>query len=124
MSQKTLSGSLALTKLHCSVVTTKKGNKCLLIPIEKNFLYEKDEAVYMAVNVIYKPDQDENKQNGFIAQKMSTEKYKELGAEAAKAVNLPILGSIKYFAGIQNDGVGATYVPGTIDPEDSDDLPF
>lgn len=43
--QKVLSGSLALTKLKSAIITTKKGAKCILIPISENFLTEKDGAV-------------------------------------------------------------------------------
>lgn len=45
MSDKRLSGSIALTKLESAIITTKKGNKAILIPIDSNYLTEKDGAV-------------------------------------------------------------------------------
>ena len=44
MSDKRLSGSIALTKLESAIITTKKGNKALLIPIESNYLTEKERS--------------------------------------------------------------------------------
>ena len=124
MSQKVLSGSLALTKMKSAIITTKKGSKCVLIPIESNFLTEKDGAVYLNVSVIVREEQDKYGQNGFISQKLDTEKYKELGKEKANDLNLPILGNIKDFAGSSNDSDGSTKIEEPINPEDTDDLPF
>jgi hypothetical protein len=122
--QKVLSGSLALTKMQSAIITTKKGAKCILLPIESNHFTEKDGYVYLNVSVIVRDEADQYGQNGFISQKLSTEKYKELGAEKAKEIKLPILGNIKDFSGGGNDGSGATYVAEPVNPEESDDLPF
>jgi hypothetical protein len=122
--QKVLSGSLALTKMQSAIITTKKGAKCILLPIEINHLTEKDGSVYLNVSVIVRDEADQYGQNGFISQKLSTEKYKELGAEKAKEIKLPILGNIKDFSGNTNDGTGATYVAEPVNPEEADDLPF
>ena len=123
-SQKNYLGSIALTKLQSAIITTKKGAKCILIPIEANHLTEKDGAVYMDCNVLVRAEPDQYEQNGFIGQKLSSEKYKELGSEKAKEIKLPILGNIKYFAAQSNDSAGATYVTEPTDVENSDDLPF
>jgi len=124
MSQKVLSGSIALTKLQSAIITTKKGTKAILLPIEGNYFTEKDGAIYLNVSVVVRDEQDQYGQNGFISQKLDTEKYKELGAEKAKEISLPILGNIKDFKGGGNDTAGSTQVQGNIDPETSDDLPF
>ena len=121
--QKVYTGSLALTKLQSAVITTKKGAKCLLIPIEANHFTEKDGAIYMNCSVIVREDQDQYGQNGFISQKLDTEKYKSLGAEKASEIKLPILGNIKHFSGSQNHSAGAVIVSQAVDPE-QDDLPF
>jgi hypothetical protein len=121
--QKVYAGSLALTKLQSAIITTKKGAKCLLIPIEANHLTEKEGAIYLNCNVIVREEQDQYGQNGFISQKLDTEKYKSLGAEKAKEIQLPILGNIKHFAGSQNDSAGAAIISQIVDPE-QDDLPF
>ena len=124
MSQKNYSGSLALTKLKSAIITTKKGTKAILLPIDENYFTEKDGAIYLNVGVVVRDELDQYGQNGFISHKLSTEKYKELGAEKAKEIQLPILGNIKDFTGSgANDSAGATQIEGQVDPEE-DDMPF
>lgn len=123
MSQKVLSGSIALTKLQSAIITTKKGTKAILIPINENYLTEKEGAVYMNCSVIVRDEQDQYGQNGFIAQKLDSEKYKELGKEKANEIKLPILGNIKDFGMTAGDSAGTTEITGNVDPE-NDDLPF
>jgi len=122
MTQKNYSGSIALTKLKSALITTKKGNRAIIIPLEENYLIEKDGAVYLPLNVVVKSETDQYGQNGFIGQTLPTEKYKELGKDKAKELNLPILGNIKDFS-TSNDSENVTEVQGKVDPE-SDDLPF
>ena len=121
--QKNYAGSIALTKLQSAIITTKKGAKCILIPIESNYLTEKDGAVYMNCNVVVRDEVDQYGQNGFIAQKLDSDSYKKLGKEKANEIKLPILGNIKHFAAQNNDNAGTTYVAEPINPEE-DDLPF
>jgi hypothetical protein len=121
--QKNLSGSIALTKLKSAFYTTKKGAKCLLIPIDENYLTEKDGAVYMSVGVVVKDEQDTYGQNGFISQKLDSAKYKELGKEKANEIKLPILGNIKDFTPTNNDA-GAVHEAVIVEGEEQDDLPF
>ena len=124
MSQKIYSGSLALTKLHSAIITTKKGNRAIVIPIDENYLTEKDGAIYLPISVIAKDKQDQYGQNGFISQSVSSEKYKELGKDKVKELGLPILGNIKDFENGGNDSSGATQLEGQTDPEEDDSLPF
>lgn len=124
MSDKRLSGSIALTKLESAIITTKKGNKAILIPLDSNYLTEKDGAVYMSVGVVVKDETDTYGQNGFISQNLSSDKYKELGKEEAGKIKLPILGNIKDFSGGGNDSAGTTHIAQPINPEEDDDLPF
>lgn len=127
MSDKKLSGSIALTKLK-HVIMEKKGTsgmvKGLFIPIDANLLLEKDGAVYMSVNVNVKAEQDKYGQNGFISKTTDTKIWKELddaSKEAAKELS-PILGNIKDWEGSSsNDSAGAA-APGVVKEED--DLPF
>jgi hypothetical protein len=121
--QKNLSGSIALTKLKSAFYTTKKGAKCLLIPIDENYLTEKDGAVYMSVGVVVKDEQDTYGQNGFISQKLDSAKYKELGKEKANEIKLPILGNIKDFTPTNNDA-RAVHEAVIVEGEEQDDLPF
>ena len=122
--QKVLSGSLALTKMQSAIITTKKGAKCILLPIESNYFTEKDGAIYLNVSVIVREEADQYGQNGFISQKLDTAKYKELGAEKAKEIKLPILGNIKDFGQNQNDIAGSTQINEPVNPEEADDMPF
>jgi hypothetical protein len=103
--QKVYAGSLALTKLKHALTVSKTGKKLLILPIEDNFLEEKDGAIYMATNTIVRDEVDQYGQHGFISQKLPTAKYKELG-ELAKDINLPILGNIKNFASQSGDNAG------------------
>jgi len=124
MSDKRLSGSIALTKLESAIITTKKGNKALLIPIESNYLTEKDGAIYLTVGVVVKEEADQYGQNGFISQNLPSDKYKSLGKEEAGKIKLPILGNIKDFSGGGNDSAGVTHIAEPIDPSEDDSLPF
>ncbi len=121
--QKNYAGSIALTKLESAIITTKKGAKCILIPINANYLTEKDGSVYMNCNVVVREEVDQYGQNGFIAQKLDSETYKTLGKDKANEIKLPILGNIKHFAAQNNDNAGTTHVAEPINPEE-DDLPF
>lgn len=126
MSEKKLSGSIALTKLQ-HVIMEKKGKtgmvKGVFIPIDANLLTEKDGAVYMAVNVNFKSEADKYGQNGFIAKTTDSKIWKELdeaGKKSAQELS-PILGNIKDFTGGANDTAGAA-AAGVVSEED--DLPF
>ena len=112
--------SVALTKLQHGFITTKNGAKCLVIPIDKNYLTEKDGAVYMQTDVVTMDSEDVNGNYGFQVQKLPSEKYKELGSDAAKEIKLPYLGNLKIFAKKSSDAVEAT----EIDLNDKADLDF
>lgn len=121
--KRSLSGSIALTKLSSAIITTKKGARCILIPIDANYLTEKDGAVYMSCGVVVREEVDTYGQHGFISQQLPSDKYKELGKEKANEIKLPILGNIKDFSPSNNDSANATNIAEPINPEE-DDLPF
>jgi hypothetical protein len=117
--------SVALTKMKHSVITAKSGQKCLVLPIDDNYLtlIEKDgqTAVYMQTDVVTMDSEDTNGNWGFQVQKLSSEKYKELGAEKAKEIPMPYLGNLKVFTKKKND----VSEPVNIELEETtDDLPF
>ena len=124
MADKRLSGSIALTKLESAIITTKKGNKAILIPIDSNYLTEKDGAIYLNVGIVVREQADQYGQNGFISQQLPSDKYKELGKEKASEIKLPILGNIKDFTSGSNDSAGTTHIAEPINPEEDDSLPF
>lgn len=89
--------SIALTKLKHGFITTKKGAKCLVIPIEENFLTEAGEGVYLQTDIVTLDEEDTRGNYGFQIQKLTPAKYKELGAEKSKELALPYLGNLKVF---------------------------
>jgi hypothetical protein len=124
---KNLNGSINLAKLSHVRMTTKKGAKCLLIPIEANLLEEDENGnVYMPIRVRYEPEGDKYGQNGFIAKSTPSKLYKEMddaAKEAAKAKN-PILGSIKDFSGSGDQPTGQASAETFDQDGDTSDLPF
>ena len=112
--------SVALTKLQHGFMTTKQGTKCLVIPIEPNYLTEKDGAVYLQTDLVTMDSEDTNGNWGFQVQKLPTDKWKELGSDKAKEIKLPYLGNLKIFAKKSSDSVEAM----VIDEEEDLDLPF
>ena len=118
--------SVALTKMKHSIITAKSGQKCLLLPIDDNYLslVEKDgqTAVYMQTDVVTMDSEDINGNWGFQVQKLPTEIWKKLGADKAKEIkDLPYLGNLKIFAKKTND----VSEPVNIEIEETtDDLPF
>jgi len=115
--------SFALTKLKHAIITTKKGAKCLLIPIDDNYLSEKDGAVYMQTDICVREEKDTNDNYGFVKQKLASDKWKALGDEAKTIGDaLPFLANLKIFERTNNDNSGAT-ADAYVD-EEHDDLPF
>ena len=113
--------SIALTKLEHGFITTKDGNKCLVIPIEKNYLTVKEDAVYMQTDIVTMDSVDDNGNWGFQVQKLPSDIWKKLGAEKSKEIKLPYLGNLKIFAKANTDAVPEA----NIDlEEEPDDLPF
>jgi len=113
--------SVALTKLKHSIITAKSGQKCLVIPIDDNYLTHKDDAIYMQTDIVTMDSEDTNGNWGFQVQKLPSEIYKKLGADTAKEIKLPYFGNLKVFqkTNNNNDNSGAV----DVDVED-DDLEF
>lgn len=94
--------SFALTKLKHAITTAKSGQKCLVIPIDDNYLElvtnDNGTAVYMQTDICVKPEKDTNDNWGFVKQKLPSKIYKEFGAEKSKTIELPFLANLKVFA--------------------------
>lgn len=127
MSEKTLSGSIALTKLT-HVIMEKKGKdglvKGIFIPIDLNQLDTKDAAVYLPVRITVKDEQDNYGQNGFISKSVKREKKWSEMTDSEKETEksfTPILGNIKDFGSGGNDSSGAASAAPV---GEEDDLPF
>lgn len=114
--------SVALTKLKHSIITAKSGQKCLVIPIDDNYLTHKEDAVYMQTDIVTMDIEDTNGNWGFQVQKLPSEIYKKLGADTSKEIKLPYFGNLKVFqkSNNNNDNSGAVDLP----IDDGDDLPF
>ena len=113
--------SVSLTKLQHGFITTKAGVKCLVIPLDNNYLTEKDGAVYMQTDIVTMDNEDTNGNWGFQVQKLPSDKWKELGSDKAKEIKLPYLGNLKVFAKKNTDSAEATVIDSE---EDNLDLPF
>ena len=133
MSQdKQLTASIALDRLICAKVTSKKGAECLMIPIADNNLEVDDYGIHLPVRIIYRPVQDDKKQNGFISKAIGSKTYKAATAEQQAAwkdfknedtkKQTPILGNVKDWS---SSGPATSDVAqgAAVDP-DADDLPF
>jgi len=112
--------SVALTKLQHKIIIAKSGQKCLVIPIDDNYLTEKDGSVYMQTDIVTMDSEDTNGNWGFQVQKLPSDIWKALGAEKAKLVVLPYLGNLKIFAKKSTDAVAET----PIDLDEEDELPY
>lgn len=139
---KSLSGSLALSKLFHVPMTCKGQSgevKGVFIPFNANKLViveKKDEnnkivetQVYMPIRIYIKDEDDQFGQCGFLSKSMGSKDYKALGTgDAAKLAAkpfTPILGSFKNFSQSSDseDSSGNVSDPGeTFSP--TDDVPF
>jgi hypothetical protein len=101
--------SFALTKLKHAITTAKSGQKCLVIPIDDNYLElvtnDNGTAVYMQTDVCVKSEEDTNKNWGFVKQKLPSKIYKEFGAEKSKTIELPFLANLKVFGKVEEINV-------------------
>lgn len=122
MANRSLSGSIALTKLPQAVIIEKKGQSGMIrgifLPIDGNQLTEKDGAVYMDIRVTVRDEVDQYGQNGFVSKGIPSEVYKanKDNADLLKTMQ-PILGNIKDWSAPSSTEPVATVA-------DDDDLPF
>ena len=113
--------SVSLTKMNHQIITAKSGQKCLVLPIDDNYLTEKDGAVYLQTDVVTMDSVDQNGNWGFQVQKLPSEIWKSLGSEKAKEIKLPYLGNLKIFEKMTfTDAVDQS----NLLDEESDDLPY
>lgn len=123
MSNRTLTGSIALTKLPQAAIIKKQGKsgeiRGIFLPIEGNHLTEKDGAVYMDIRVLVREEEDQYGQHGFVSKGVPSEVYKahKDDKEALQSIQ-PILGNIKDWSGVGSNTAPAAEV------DDSEDLPF
>lgn len=113
--------SVSLTKMNHQIITAKSGQKCLVLPIDDNYLTEKDGAVYLQTDVVTMDSVDQNGNWGFQVQKLPSEIWKSLGSEKAKEIKLPYLGNLKIF---EKKTVTDAIEQSNLLDEESDDLPY
>jgi len=115
--------SIALTKFKHAFITSKTGQRCLVLPIDDNQFSEKEGAVYCQTDICVRDEKDTNDNYGFVKQKLPSDRWKALG-ENAKTVGdaLPFIANLKIFERTNNDSSGVTDV--AFDEEEGDDLPF
>ena len=113
--------SVSLTKMNHQIITAKSGQKCLVLPIDDNYLTEKDGAVYLQTDVVTMDSVDQNGNWGFQVQKLPSEIWKSLGSEKAKEIKLPYLGNLKIF---EKKTITDAVEQSNLLDEESDTLPF
>jgi hypothetical protein len=135
MADRRLSGSLALTKLKCVRFTHKgksgKETVGLFIPIEANYLVEGEKAddgsipIYLPISLVVKDEQDQYKQNGFIAKTIDSRMWKAMTDEQKEESKsaTPILGSVKDWSQQSPSNQDTAGTPAETFDE-NDDLPF
>lgn len=122
MSDRTLNGSIALTKLPQSIILEKQGKSGIIrgvfLPIDGNSLTEKDGAVYMDIRAVIREEEDKYGQHGFVAKAVPSQVYKD-NKDNKEWLNeqQPILGNLKDFSYTGNSAPVDTV-------SDDDDLPF
>ena len=103
-----------------------------MIPIKQNNLEVDEYGIHLPIRIIYRPIQDDKKQNGFISKAIGSETYKA-ASEDQKAAwkdfdneetkkQTPILGNVKDWSSSGPATSNVAQAP-AVDP-DSDDLPF
>lgn len=114
----------ALTNLK-HFITTARGQKCLVIPIDDNYLElvqnENGTAVYMQTDVCVKSEEDSKENCGFVKQKLPSKIYKEFGVEKSKTIELPFLANLKIFGKFEEINVIQAEV---LTKSEIEDLPF
>jgi len=138
MSNKTLTGSIALTKLIYAPYKTAQGNDCIMIPIEANKLeVDGNGGVYLPIRFIIRPEPDQNGQDGFIAKRIGTKEYKSMSEEEKNDLKdnntdlskklTPIIGNVKDWTTSYNNATSGSVssdvhqAPSNGEP---DDFPF
>ena len=124
MEKKIVNGSIELTKLKNFIMTTKKGAKCVCIPIEQNFLFEgKDDRVYMNFVQFLNEEADDYGNIGSLKQSgaIKDKKWSELTEEEKATINsLPYIGNVKELKA----STGESNTAAVIKEGEEDDLPF
>lgn len=107
-----ISGNLNLRQLRSEIITTKKGTKCIVIPIEDNDLTEGEKGVYLNLVGFEFEDKTgkEYKDTHILKQSLPKEKRSE---------QTPILGTMRV-----SGGAVATPNNSNEDYSSTDDLPF
>lgn len=123
---RTLNGSIAISKLRHDVLDVKYGKKNIrgiFLPIDQNHIAEVKDAFYLPVRVIIYPEENEYGQHGMIAQSVDSKKYKEASEEQKEEFKkLPIIANLKdFYFNPDNSGKMEGETP---EVEPQDDLPF
>lgn len=117
-----ISIDLNLRQLKHAVITTKKGAKCLLIPIAENQLIEGEKGIYLnATGFEIKNKSDDQKNTHLVKQSFKKEVYEAMSDEQKKA--MPILGNLTVWSGSKSEPepVG---ISEDLQKDIADDLPF
>ncbi len=90
---------LNLRQLNHAFMTTPKGNKVLVIPIEENNLFEGEKGIYLDLVAFEIKNPKEGEDTHLIKQSFSKDKLAAMTEDQKKA--LPILGNARISSGSQ-----------------------
>ena len=114
--------SLNLRQFKHQVITTPKGAKCLVIPIEENQFVDGEKGVYLNLaGFEIKDKKGDSKDTHLVKQSFKKEVYEKMTEDEKR--NQPIIGNLTVWAGRQE----AEPVASSVDPiasTDLSDLPF
>lgn len=117
----TISIKLNLRQLKHVITKTKKGTKCLLIPISENDLFEGEKGIYLDITAWELKTKNDGKDTHILKQSFLKEKYESMSKEEKES--LPIFGAAKVWNG-QNEPAPQIISSENLEIENSEDLPF
>ena len=115
-----ITGSINLRQLEHAFITTPKGRKAIVIPIENNKLTETEKGLYLPfVGFEFEDKSDKQyKDTHLLKQSFSKEEREKMTEDEKKA--LPILGNAR----VGTSGQSESTPKGSSEPVSEDDLPF
>lgn len=122
--------NLNLRKFKSEVITTKKGTRCIVIPlIENNLIEGKEGGIHVnfkgwELDVAKQEVKNNFKNTHIVKQKLSKDTFDKL--TDAQKKELPIFGNVTEYVGtVNNEPVQSeTVTPEDFPADDTDSLPF
>lgn len=114
-----ISINLNLRQLNHAVITTKKGARCILIPIVENQLIEGEKGIYLNIQAWeLKNKQNDRKDTHILKQSLKKEVFEAMSDDEKKEI--PIIGNLTVWSYQEPEPKGKV----SSEPLDIDELPF